>query len=783
MTPGRLGFGKSSPSQIRRLFYHSPYFNVIFGRVTREIEQGTMQFKVEGLDCAEEVAVLKRELGPLVGGEDRLTFDLLNGRLTVSTDPTSAGSTAVTSEAVIRAVARTGMTAEVWRAGPRMTPQETFWQRRGRALTTVASGLCTLAGFAAHVGISGNISEAVGSERLGEIRGVPPAAQALYSLGILAGAWFVLPRAWLAIRRLRPDMNFLMTVAVLGAVGLGDWFEASTVTCLFSLSLWLEKWSVGHVRRAVESLLDLTPPVARLLRPDGTQVEVPPNQVPVGAVLLVKPAERFPLDGRVLQGSSHVNQAPITGESLPVAKTSGDPVFAGTVNGEGALEVVSTTPAEKTTLAHIIHLVAEAQSRRAPSEQWVEKFAEVYTPVVLVLTAAIFLLPPLLLGGGWSEWFYRALVLLVIACPCALVISTPVTIVAALAAAARQGVLVKGGVHLEASARMQAIAFDKTGTLTQGRPTVVALTPLSGHSERELLERAAALGARSEHPLGKAILAYARQREANGPSVEDFQVVSGKGVTARRDGRRFWLGSYRYLTERGEETEAVRSAWETMALTGCSVVIVGNESHVCGLIGLADVLRPAARETLHALRKLGVKQIVLLTGDNRVTAEVIGKAVNVDEVYAELLPADKVVAIETLVSRYGEVGMIGDGVNDAPAMARATVGIAMGAIGSDAAIETADIALMSDDLTRLPWLISHSRRTIAVIRQNIGVSLSVKMLFVILTVLGHASLWAAIAADMGASLLVIFNGLRLLNAADTAAAISAGPAPGAEPLD
>lgn len=719
--------------------------------------QSEMHFKIHGMDCAEEVAVLKREVGPTVGGEDRLSFDILNGKMTVAAEPG-----AVTPEAVLQSVRKTGMEAEVWQDHARAAAEQRFWRRWGRTLLTTASGLLTGAGFFVHAVLAGGVGAAIGSEGMGLTHHVPRPSQTLYALGVLAGIWAVLPKAWLAMRRFRPDMNLLMTVAVAGAASIGEWFEASTVAFLFALSLSLEAWSVGRARRAVEALLDLAAPTVRLHRADGGEESVPPNQVPVGSLFLVKPGERFPLDGRVTSGSSSVNQAPITGESVPDLKNPGDPVFAGTVNGEGALEVESTKPAGDTTLAHIIKMVGEAQSRRAPSEQWVERFARVYTPVILVLAIAISLVPPLLLGGAWPDWFYRALVLLVIACPCALVISTPVSIVAALAAAARHGVLVKGGLYIEAPARLRAIAFDKTGTLTEGRPRVVEVLPLNGHDEAELLERVASLEARSEHPIGRAILEYARERGAAVRPAADFQIVPGRGATGRFDGEPYWLGSHRYLEERGQETGEVHQKLEALSAARRTVVVVGNERHVCGFITLADTVRPTAKQTIQALREAGVSHLIMLTGDNRATAQAIARETGIDEVQAELLPADKVGAVEALVSRYGSVAMVGDGVNDAPALARATLGIAMGVAGTDAAIETADVALMADDLTRLPWLVRHSRRTLAIIRQNIVFALSVKAIFVVLTFAGYASLWAAITADMGASLLVIFNGLRLL---------------------
>ncbi|RMD64737.1 MAG: cadmium-translocating P-type ATPase, partial [Alphaproteobacteria bacterium] len=560
------------------------------------------------------------------------------------------------------------------------------------------------------------------------------------------------------------DMNLLMVIAVAGAIVIGEWFEAATVSFLFALSLLLESWSIARARHAIAQLLDLAPPIVRLKHDSGEETQVPASTVAVGSRFIVKPGERIPLDGRVVAGISAVNQAPITGESLPVPKEPGSDVFAGTINGEGALEIESTRAVGDTTLARIIRLIEEAQSRRARAEQWVERFARVYTPVVIVLAIAVFLLPPLAAGAPWDAWFYRALVLLVIACPCALVISTPVSIVSALTASARHGVLIKGGTYIERPADLKAIAFDKTGTLTRGQPSVARVVPLNGHSETELLERAAALEVRSAHPLAQAIVAQAERIGITPQAAEDVQVLPGKGVTGRYRGRDFWLGSHRYLLERAQETPDVAARAEDLERDGHTVVVVGNAIHVCGLIAIADTLRPQARAAVQALRARGIARLVMLTGDNRATAEAIAAAAGIDEVHAELLPEDKVSVVEALVAKHGTVAMVGDGINDAPAMARASLGIAMGAMGSDAAIETADIALMSDDLTRLPWLIDHSRRTLVVIRQNIGFALGVKALFAILTFAGFATLWGAILADVGASLLVVANAMRLLRA-------------------
>jgi Cd2+/Zn2+-exporting ATPase len=715
-----------------------------------------MHFKVQGMSCADEVGVLKRELGSLVGGEQNLAFDILNGKMTVTA--------AVASESVVAVVGRTGMKAEPWRDGAGSVTEDGHWGWNGQSTLTVASGVTTLGGFAWHAWEAGGLSAALGSEGMGLSHGVPVVSRILYSVGILSGAWHILPKARLAARRLRPDMNLLMTVAVLGALVIGEWFEAATVSFLFAVSVALESWSVGRARRAVAALMTLAPPTARLRRPDGSEEEVPPGEVPGGGVFVVKPGERIPLDGRVTAGASAVDQAPITGESVPVAKAVGDPVFAGSINGDGALEAECTKASGDSMLAHIIRMVGEAQSKRAPSEQWVERFARVYTPAAMVLALLVLVVPPVFFAASWGDSLYRSLVLLVIGCPCALVISTPVSIVAALAAAAHQGVLVKGGLHVETPSRLKAIALDKTGTLTEGRPSVVEVVSMGGHDDAELLAIVAAMEARSEHPLARAIVTYARQQGVEPAPAQDFQIVQGKGASAWIAGHRYWLGSHRYLEELGGETGDVHDRLERMAASGRTVVVVGDERHVCGLIALADRVRPQAAAAVQALRDQGVEHIVMLTGDNRGTANAIARETGVDEVHAELLPADKVSAVEGLVTRYGAVAMLGDGVNDAPAMARATLGIAMGAAGSDAAIETADVALMADDLSRVAWLIGHSRRTLSIIRQNIVLSLAVKAAFVALTFLGHASLWAAIAADMGASLLVIFNGLRLLRA-------------------
>jgi Cd2+/Zn2+-exporting ATPase len=720
------------------------------------VSQARVSFEIRGMDCGEEVAALEREVGPVVGGKDRLSFDILNRKMTVVSERADS-----IADEIVQAVRRTGMHAIPWERRVARGLEHSHAGARGQTALTIAAGLLGVAGFAAHVALEG-VAAALGSEGMARGHPVPMIVRGLYAISVVASAWHIAPNAALAARRLRPDMNLLMTLAVVGAIVIGEWLEAATVSFLFAVSLALESWSVGRARRAVKALLDLTPPTARLLE-NGRERDVSPEQVPVGAHFVVRPGERIALDGRVVRGESDVNQAPITGESLPIPKRPGDTLFAGTINGDGALEVESTKAASDTTLAHIARMIGEAQSRRAPTERWVERFARYYTPAVLLLSLLALVVPPLFLGGDWGTWFYRSLVFLVIGCPCALVISTPVSIVAGLTAAARQGVLIKGGVYLETPVRLRALALDKTGTLTEGRLAVSEIVPLAGHSEMELLERAAALEARSDHPIARAIVAFASGRGVAIVPSENARILQGKGAAGSFAGREYWVGSHRYLEERTQETPDVHAKLEELAGAGRTIVVVGNDTHVCGLIALADRVRPDAPAALDALHRAGVSRIVMLTGDNAGTANAVAREIGIDEVRAELLPADKVAAVQDLVAEHGSVAMVGDGVNDGPALAHATIGIAMGAVGSDTAIETADIALMSDDLSKLPWLIRHSRRTLRVVRQNIVFSLAMKAVFVGLTLSGHASLWAAIAADMGASLLVIFNGLRLLS--------------------
>ncbi len=742
---------------------HDAHSKSCCGQTADSASQGTApppsagrSFRVNGLDCAEEVAILNKVVGPEVGGSEHLAFDVINGRMTIleSAKPLS-------DDKIIKIVGSTGMSAKMWNSESAEADQAAHFARQ--RLFTGLSGGFWAAGFLYHVVETG----AGGALRLFSGHGetsMPLVEMGLFLLAVVLGAWLVAPKAWSAARRLSPDMNLLMIVAVAGAIGLGEFFEAATVAFFFALSLALESWSVGRARNAVSALLDLAPPTARVIRDDGSEADVPAAEVAIGDRFVVRGGDRIPLDGEVTEGRGDVDQAPITGESALVAKETGDEVYAGTINGDGTLMVRATKAVGDTVLSKIIRMVGDAHSRRAEVEQWVTKFARIYTPIVMVLAVLIAVGPPLLFAGAWNYWFYNALVLLVIACPCALVISTPVSIVASLAASARNGVLIKGGAYVEAPSRLTALAMDKTGTITMGEPEVAGLHPLGGTVERDLLSVAVALEARSSHPLARAVLARGERDGLKQSAATDTKTVPGRGVEGTWEGQPVWLGSDRFATEKGHGEAMPRELLERIEGAGSTLVAVGSGDRLLGLIELRDRIRPDAKGVVARLHAQGVKKIIMLTGDNERTARAVAAKVGIDEVRAELLPEDKVTAIEELVASYDVVAMIGDGVNDAPAMARAHFAIAMGAVGSDAAIETADIALMTDDIAKVPWLIGHSRRTMGIIHQNIGIALATKALFVGLTAFGMATMWGAIAADVGVSLLVVANALRLLRA-------------------
>ncbi|MBE2284649.1 MAG: cadmium-translocating P-type ATPase [Prosthecobacter sp.] len=588
-----------------------------------------------------------------------------------------------------------------------------------------------------------------------------------FALATLAGGLLVVPPAFNAVKDRRLDMNLLMVVAVTGAWLVGEGAEGATVVFLFAFSELLESWSAGRARRAIDSLLQLAPETALVRGADGSVTETAAAEVAVGSEISIRSGARIPLDGKVLSGSSSVNQAPITGESVPVEKQAGDGVFAGTINGEGSLVVQVAKKATESTLARIIQLVGEAEEQKAPTQRFIDRFARIYTPAVFIVALLVFVLPPLLTDAAWSAWAYRALVLLVIACPCALVIATPVSIVSGITALARRGVLIKGGAYLEAVGKLRALAVDKTGTITHGRPEVTAVIPL-GLTEHEALRLAAAIDAHSEHPLAQAVITAAKQRKIEWPEVSSFQSVTGRGATAVIDGHPHFIGNHTMAHGLGVCSPEIEARLAEIESRGESLAILGHTPHdgcagtVLAIFAIGDAVRAEVARALTLLHEAGVSPVVMLSGDNQRTVDAIARQAGIDEAHGDLLPEQKIGHIQRLMAVHHHVGMIGDGVNDAPALARASVGIAMGAIGSDTAIETADMALMQDDLTRVADAVVLGRRTLRVIQFNVAFALVIKAVFLLLALTGHTSLWLAILADTGATLLVIANALRLL---------------------
>ena len=691
-------------------------------------------FKVEGMDCHEEVAILERTLKRLTGLE-ALDADVMAQRLRVKHDAAVLSPTRIAE-----AVARTGMRAWLEHESAVQPSADTGTRTR----LVVTAGVLLAAGLLARLipGIGG----------LGWL----PFAAAVVLAGIHPAR-----RAWVSVRSRVLDINVLMVVAVCGAVALGEWSEAASVVFLFALAQLLETRAMERARGAIRALMDLAPADAVVHR-DGSDVRVPVDGVRVGELIVVKPGEKIPLDGTVHAGESHVNESPVTGESLPVEKGRGAEVFAGTINGRGALQVTVTRLGRDSTIARVVHLVERAQAQRAPSQMFVDRFARVYTPVVLTIAVLVAVAGPLVAGGSWNQWIYRSLVLLVISCPCALVISTPVSIVSALAAAARKGVLIKGGARLEQLAAVRCIAFDKTGTLTHGRLRVVNVVATDGVPAPEVLRLAASLESRSEHPIGHAIVEHARRERLVIGGAEGFQAMPGRGAEGLVDAEPVVVGNHRLFEERGLCSPGAHASLESLTAEGCSTVMVARGGRTIGVIGVADEPRESAAAVVEMLREQGVEHVVLLTGDHERAARAVAANAGISEYRASLLPEDKVSAVEDLRRRYGVLAMVGDGVNDAPALATANVGIAMGVAGTDAALETADVALMADELPKIPFAIRLSRAAARNIRMNIVFSLVLKGAFLIMALTGTATLWMAVVADMGASLIVIGNALRLL---------------------
>ncbi|RXS91899.1 heavy metal translocating P-type ATPase [Geobacillus sp. PK12] len=690
-------------------------------------------YRVQGLTCTNCAAKFEQNVKSLPGvKEAKVNF--------------GAAKLTVWGEATIDELEQAGAFEQltIREERERTVQREPFWKRKENR-NVFASVALLLFGVAADAADKGML------------------AVAMYLAAIVIGGYSLF---WTGLRNLvswQFDMKTLMTIAILGATAIGEWQEGAVVVILFAISEALERYSMENARRSIASLMEMAP-VEAIIRRGPEEMTVPVEDVRVGDVMIVKPGGKIALDGIVISGASTVNEAAITGESLPVEKTVGDAVFAGTLNGEGFLEVEVTKRADETTLAKMIDLVEEAQAERAPMQAFVDRFARYYTPFVIVTALLIALVPPLVMGGEWLDWIYRGLAVLVIGCPCALVISTPVAIVTAIGNAARRGVLIKGGVYLEQIGRLRAVALDKTGTLTEGKPAVTNVVVYEGTRE-QLLAIAAAIEKRSQHPLASAIIRKAEEEGAPflDASVDAFQSLTGKGVKAAVGNETYYIGSPALFTsligKLPDEAEKQISAFRD---EGKTVMAVGTADRLLGLIAAADQLRPSAPETVAALRRLGVAEVVMVTGDHEQTAQAIGRQAGVSDIRAGLLPEQKLSAIRELKQRCGITAMVGDGVNDAPALAAADIGVAMGGAGTDAALETADVVLMADDLRQLPYTVHLGRRTLAVIRQNIAVALGLKVLALVAAVPGWLTLWLAVFADMGATLLVTFNSMRLL---------------------
>ena len=705
-------------------------------RMDQASAEQTTKLSIAKMDCPTEETLIRNKLGTVAGVAD-LDFNLMQRTLSVRHANQVLPDVLVALQA-LGFEAQVVDTAEVASpsAAPVTTP--TNWWPLGISLVTASAAEAV---YWLH---NGNHWSVV----------------VLALVAVFTGGLSTYKKGWIALKNRNLNMNALMSIAVTGAMLIGHWPEAAMVMVLFALAEVIEAKSLDRARNAIRGLLDLTPEQATVQQADGTWREVGAKQITIGARVRVKPGERIALDGEVLEGRSAVNQAPITGESLPVEKSPGDSVFAGTINESGSFEYRVTALANNSTLARIIHAVEAAQGSRAPTQRFVDQFARWYTPVVFGVAIAVALLPPLFMGAAWLDWIYRALVLLVVACPCALVISTPVSIVSGLAAAARHGILIKGGVYLEEGRKLRWLALDKTGTITHGKPAQTDFVTWGNALASDSRSIAASLAARSDHPVSKAVAQAAQTDGVALLDVAEFNALPGRGVQGQINGATYHLGNHRMLEELGQCTPELEQRIAALETAGKTVVMLVGAKAVHALFAVADTIKDSSRTAIAELHALGINTM-MLTGDNPHTAQAIAAQAGIDRAQGNLLPDDKLREVEQL-ARSGKVGMVGDGINDAPALARADIGFAMGAAGTDTAIETADVALMDDNLRKIPTFVRLSRATAQVLMQNIVLALGIKAVFLVLTFTGQATMWMAVFADMGASLLVVGNGLRLL---------------------
>lgn len=691
-------------------------------------------FRIDAMDCPTEQTLIQNKLGKLAGVQ-QLEFNLINRVLGVTHDLPGTAP-------IIDAINSLGMHAEPLEPGvdaPAPAPEKKSWW------PLALSGVSALVAEVIH------FTDAA-----------PNWVVAVIALvSILSGGLGTYKKGWIALKNLNLNINALMSIAVTGAILIGQWPEAAMVMFLFTVAELIEAKSLDRARNAISGLMQMTPEQATVLQADGSWNLQDVKTVDLGARVRVRPGERIGLDGEVVSGNSTIDQAPITGESLPVEKTLGDKVFAGTINQAGSLEYSVTAAANHSTLARIIHAVEQAQGARAPTQRFVDQFSKIYTPAVFVMALTVAVIPPLFMGAVWFDWIYRALVLLVVACPCALVISTPVTIVSGLAAAARKGILVKGGVYLEGGFKLDYLALDKTGTITHGKPVQTDYLSLDPTADETAPAIAAALAGRSDHPVSLAIANAAQDKKFAALTVDNFEALGGRGVRGDINGQTYHLGNHRLVEDLGLCSPELEEKLFALEKQGKSVVLLLDASGPLALFAVADTVKESSREAIRQLHELGIKTL-MLTGDNAHTAQAIAAQVGIDQAQGDLLPTDKLQAIEALYAQGHRVGMVGDGINDAPALARSEIGFAMAAAGTDTAIETADVALMDDDLRKIPTFIRLSRQTSRILKQNIALALVIKAIFLAVTFAGLATMWMAVFADMGVALLVVFNGLRLL---------------------
>ncbi|WP_374403813.1 heavy metal translocating P-type ATPase [Niveibacterium sp.] len=688
--------------------------------------------RITQMDCPTEEALIRKRLDGMAGIK-AIEFNLMQQALTVVHAPNAL-------DRILEALRSLGFEPELpdtrGQLGPTTERRQQWWPL-------------------ALAGVGAIVSEAT------SWIGLPTWVSAVLAILAVASCGLTTyKKGWVAIRNRNLNINALMSIAVTGAMAIGQWPEAAMVMVLFTVAELIETKSLDRARNAIEGLMKLAPETATVQQGDGSWADIEANIVPIGSLVRVRPGERIGLDGEIVRGSSSVNQAPITGESMPVDKNLGDTVFAGTINESGSFEYRVTAVANNTTLARIIHTVEEAQGAKAPTQRFVDQFARVYTPIVFAIALAVALVPPLFLAGGWQDWIYRALVLLVIACPCALVISTPVTVVSGLAAAARRGILIKGGVYLEEGRKLRWLALDKTGTITHGKPQQTDFELLADMDEKRCRHLVVSLASRSDHPVSQAIARANGDDTGTLDQVDELEALAGRGVRGVIGGKPYWLGNHRLVHELNRCSPKLETRLDQLERQGKTAVLLFDEQQVLALFAVADTVKDSSRAAIAELHRLGVRT-VMLTGDNPHTAEAIAQEVGIDEARGNLLPEDKLQVVEGFATE-GTVGMVGDGINDAPALARANIGFAMGAMGTDTAIETADVALMDDDLRKIPAFVRLSRATRSVLVQNISLSLGIKAVFLVLTLVGFGTMWMAVFADVGASLLVVGNGLRLL---------------------